>query len=95
MKQNLIRYWLAMNVSAVQSSALAGKAWLAAAGAHVATGGQLPAIEPRQLAGILAFAFVQALIYWLADNPLPTGGVATLPPPAESKTAPGPPPYSK
>lgn len=80
MKQKLIRYWLAMNAAAIQSAALAGKAWLAAAGAHVASGGQIMAIEPQQLLGIIGFAFITSLIDWLADNPLPIAEVATLPP---------------
>jgi hypothetical protein len=67
----LWRYWLAMNASALQGAAHAGKAWLATAAAHAATD-SVPALNFRQFLAVLGFAFAMEGLSWLDKNPLPT-----------------------
>lgn len=69
-KQQCLRYWLAMNASAVQSAAHAGKAWLAVAGAH-AIAETIPALDLNQFCAVLGVAFLQEIMNWLDKNPLP------------------------
>ena len=70
-KLQILRYWLAMNATAVQSAAHAGKAWLAIAGAH-AMSDTVPALTVQQFAAVLLLAFGSSLLDWLDKNPLPT-----------------------
>jgi len=80
MKQQLLRYWLAMNASAVQAAAHSGKAWLATAGVH-ALNESVPALNLQQFTGVLIFAFGAEILNWLDKNPLPIS-VNQPPPPA-------------
>jgi len=61
-----LRYWLAMNASAVQSAAHATKAFVATAGAHVVQD-SIPALNLSQIGAVFAFAFV---LNWLDAHPL-------------------------
>jgi hypothetical protein len=64
-----LRYWLAMNASAVQSAAHATKAFLATAGAHVVQD-SIPALNLPQIGAVFAFAFVLEVFNWLDAHPL-------------------------
>jgi len=64
------RYWLAMNASAIQSAAHAGKTWLATAAAHTLSGDTVPALGLMQFGSILLFAFGLAILNWLDAHPL-------------------------
>ncbi len=69
-KKQLLRYWLAMNASAVQSCAHSAKAWVATAALHAADD-SIPVLNLAQFAAVLAFFFGQALLDYLDKNPLP------------------------
>jgi hypothetical protein len=69
MKKQLFRYWLAMNASAIQSAAHAGKAWLATAGIH-ALNESIPALNLQQFGAVLLFAFGAEILNWLDKNPI-------------------------
>jgi len=71
LKQQLLRYWLAMNASALQGAAHAGKAWLATAGAHTLTA-SVPSLNLNQFLAVLGFAFGLGILNWLDEHPLPT-----------------------
>ena len=77
LKIQLLRYWLAMSASALQSAAHAGKAWLATAAAHAAAE-SIPALNLRQFLAVLGFAFAMELLNWLGKNPLPLAQGAVL-----------------
>ena len=70
MKQQLLRYWLAMNASAIRGAAHAGKTWLATAGVH-AIDGAVPALNLNQFLAVLGFTFALGILDWLDKNPLP------------------------
>jgi len=70
MKQQLLRYWLAMNASALRGAAHAGKTWLATAGVH-AINGAVPALNLNQFLAVLGFTFALGILDWLDKNPLP------------------------
>jgi len=69
-RQQLLRYWLAMNASAIQGAAHAGKAWLATAGVH-AINEAVPALNLNQFLAVLGFTFGLGILDWLDKNPLP------------------------
>ena len=70
MKQQLLRYWLAMNASALRGAAHAGKTWLATAGVH-AINGAVPPLNLNQFLAVLGFTFALGILDWLDKNPLP------------------------
>src|SRR5580692_11032840 len=70
MKKQLLRYWLAMNASALRGAAHAGKTWLATAGVH-AINGAVPALNLNQFLAVLGFTFALGILDWLDKNPLP------------------------
>ena len=72
MKKQLLRYWLAMNASALRGAAHAGKTWLATAGVH-ALDGAVPALNLNQFLAVLGFTFALGILDWLDKNPLPEG----------------------
>jgi hypothetical protein len=78
MKRQLLRYWWAMNATAVQSAAHAGKAWLATAAGHTVSA-TIPALDMKQFGAVLAIYFGLAILDWLDKNPLPYVPVATPP----------------
>jgi len=79
MKKQLLRYWLAMNASALRGAAHAGKTWLATAGVH-AINGAVPALNLNQFLAVLGFTFALGILDWLDKNPLPeAGGEETKP----------------
>ena len=69
-KQQFLRYWLAMNASALRGAAHAGKTWLATAGVH-AINGAVPALNLNQFLAVLGFTFALGILDWLDKNPLP------------------------
>lgn len=74
-----MRYWLAMNASAVQSAAHAGRAWLAVAGAHAASD-SIPALNLQQFGSVLLLTFGMAILDWLDKNPIPVINDTTVAP---------------
>ena len=69
-KQQLLRYWLAMNASAVQSCAHSVKAWIATAALHTADDA-IPALTLAQFGAVISFFFLQSTLDYLDKNPLP------------------------
>lgn len=69
MKQKLLRYWLAMNASALQAGAHAVKAFMGLALAHSLSAG-IPALNGKQLAAVFAFAFTYEIVNWLEAHPV-------------------------
>lgn len=69
-KQQLLRYWLAMNAGVIQSTAHATKAWIAIAAMHTVDG-SVPALNFTQFAVVIAFFFLQSTLDYLDKNPLP------------------------
>lgn len=76
-KHELLHYWTAMNASAIQSAAHAGKAWLAVAATHTATGDAVPALNANQFLSVLGFAFILEIMNWISAHPLPALPVET------------------
>lgn len=70
MKQSLVRYWLAMNASALQGGAHAAKAFFAVAGAHAAVD-SIPALNPHQLGAVFVLAFGMEILNYLDAHPVP------------------------
>lgn len=70
MKQNLLRYWLAMNASALQAGAHAGRAFFALAGAH-ALANDIPPINWPQFAAVFLLAFAMEILNYLDTHPVP------------------------
>jgi hypothetical protein len=64
-----LRYWLAMNASAVQSAAHSTKAFVATASAHVLQD-SIPVLNLPQIGAVFAFAFVLEIFNWLDAHPL-------------------------
>ena len=69
-KLELLRYWLAMNGSAVQAAAHSVKAFMAVAGAHAAVD-SVPALNLHQTLAVFLFSFGLAALDFLDKNPLP------------------------
>lgn len=67
---SILRYWLAMNASAVQSAAHSVKAWVATAALHTANE-SIPALNLIQFLAVAGFFFLQATLDYLDKNPLP------------------------
>lgn len=74
---SILRYWAAMNASALQSAAHSGKAYIAVAIAHASVG-SIPALSWVQLCAVFGLAFLIGLFDWLDEHPL----TDLLPPPA-------------
>ena len=70
-KQQVLRWWLALNASAVQSCAHSVKAWVATAALHTANDA-IPALTAAQFGAVIAFFFLQAALDYLDKNPLPS-----------------------
>jgi hypothetical protein len=70
MKNQLFRYWYAMNASAVQAAAHSSKAFFGVAGAH-AVNDAIPALNLQQFAGAFLFFFGAAILDYLDRHPLP------------------------
>ena len=81
-KLQLLRYWAAMNASAMQAAANAGKAFIATATGH-SLSETIPALTLNQVAAVHLFAFGKACLDYLSANPLPT-----LPPSLPSEIQP-------
>jgi hypothetical protein len=69
MKDQLLRYCLAMNASALQAGAHAAKAFFAVAGAHAAVD-SVPALNPHQLCAVFLLAFAMEILNYLDAHPL-------------------------
>lgn len=68
-KQQILRYWLAMNVSAFDAAVHAGAAFLGVAGAHAAVD-SIPALNLRQFAAVFLIAFGRAVLAYLDAHPV-------------------------
>lgn len=69
------RYWLAMNVSAVQATVHSVRLFLYSAAAHTVTEqlpalGAIPAISLPQIAAFALFTFSEAILNYLDTHPL-------------------------
>ena len=69
MKTQLLRYLLAMNASALQAAAHAGRAFFALAGAH-ALANEIPPINWQQFAAVFLLAFGMEILNYLDTHPL-------------------------
>ena len=68
-KQQLLRYWLAMNATALDSAVHAVALFCGVAGAHEITA-TVPALNLPQLAWLFLIAFGRALLAYLDAHPL-------------------------
>jgi hypothetical protein len=68
-KQQLLRYWLAMNASAFDSASAACMTFVAASGAHAEVPGVAP-FDLKQFALILAVAFGHGCMAYLKAHPI-------------------------
>ena len=68
-KLSLLRYWLAMNASALQSGVHAVRIFCGMAGAHVAVE-SINALNLQQLAVVFLIAFGSEILNYLDKNPL-------------------------
>jgi hypothetical protein len=73
----ILRYWLAMNASALQAAVHSAKAFFGVAGAHAAIDG-IPALNLQQFAAVFLIAFGTELLSYLDKHP-----VGDLLPPSE------------
>ena len=80
MKQQLLRYWLAMNASALQAAAHSAKAFFGVAGVH-AVDESIAALNLHQFVGVFLITFGMELLNYLDTHPLPhpAAGTAALP----------------
>jgi hypothetical protein len=69
LKQQILRYWLAMNASAFDAAAHACAAFLGVAGAHAAMD-TVPALNLRQLAAVFLITFGRAILAYLEAHPV-------------------------
>jgi len=69
-KLSLLRYWLAMNASALQAAAHGAKAFFGVAGVH-AVQEAVPALTLQQFAGVFLLAFGYEILNYLDAHPLP------------------------
>jgi hypothetical protein len=68
-KQQLLRYWLAMNASAFQAAVHATKAFVGLAVAHAGLNG-VPVLSWQQLLCVFGFAFGWEIVNWLDGHPV-------------------------
>ena len=66
---SILRYWLAMNASAVQSAAHAAKAFFGIAGGH-AVSDSIPALNLQQFAAAFLLFFGAGILDYLDKHPL-------------------------
>ncbi len=71
----ILRYWLAMNASALQAAVHSSVAFFGVAGAHAAMDA-IPALTIQQFAAVFLIAFGRAILNYLDAHPL----TALLPP---------------
>jgi len=69
-KQQLLRWWLGMNIATLQGGAVALKSFLTLAGASAA-GVPVPALNLQQAAYVFLGGAAYHLIDYLTSNPLP------------------------
>jgi hypothetical protein len=69
-KQQLLRYWLAMNASALQAGTHSVRAFLGVAGVH-AVSATVAALTLEQTAAVFLLAFGSGLLNYLDTHPLP------------------------
>lgn len=74
---SILRYWLAMNASAIDGAVHSAKAFFGVAGAH-AVSESIPALNLQQFAAVFLIAFGTGILKYLDANPL----AALLPLPA-------------
>jgi len=70
-KEKLLRYWYALNASAVQSAAHAVKAFAAVSVVHSVSGDVVPAMNWWQIGAVATWSFVSAAADYLDAHPLP------------------------
>jgi hypothetical protein len=68
-KQQLLRYWLAMNASALNSGVHSARAFFGVAGAHAALD-SIPALNLQQFASVFLIAFGSEVLNYLSTHPL-------------------------
>lgn len=69
MKQQILRYWLAMNVSAGQGAVHSVKAYVAVATAHAAVD-SIPVLGLHQAAAVFLLSFGQGILNYLDTHPV-------------------------
>lgn len=69
MKQQFLRYWLAMNASAFDGAIHSLVSFFAVAGAHAAVD-SIPALNLQQLGAVFLLAFGRAILAYLDAHPL-------------------------
>ncbi|HTB86014.1 MAG TPA: hypothetical protein VK742_20380 [Candidatus Sulfotelmatobacter sp.] len=69
MKQQILRYWLAMNASAFDAAVHSSVAFFGVAGAHAAFDA-VPALNLQQFAAVFLITFGRAILNYLDANPL-------------------------
>jgi hypothetical protein len=88
MKTLVLRYLLAMNASALQAAAHAGKAFFALAGAH-AIANEVPPINWQQFAAVFLLAFAMEILNYLDTHPVPLSPIADCKVPNAEQTEQG------
>ena len=68
-KQQLLRYWLAMNASAFDAAIHSCAAFFGVAGAHAAVE-SIPALNLQQLAAVFLISFGRGLLNYLDTHPI-------------------------
>jgi hypothetical protein len=68
-KQQLLRYWLAMNASAFDAAVHSSVAFFGVAGAHAAIE-SIPALTLEQFASVFLIAFGRAILTYLDAHPI-------------------------
>lgn len=77
MKQQFLRYWLAMNATAAQSAAHAVRAFCGLAGMHqVYT--SVPTINLQGALVVFLFSFGAAILKFLDEHPLPVNPLSAV-----------------
>ena len=66
---SILRYWLAMNASALDASVHSSVAFFGIAGAH-AVSESIPALNAKQFAAVFLIAFGRAILSYLDTHPL-------------------------
>jgi len=68
-KEKLLRYWLAMNASALDASVHSSVAFFGVAGAHAAFEA-VPALNLQQFAAVFLITFGRAILAYLDAHPI-------------------------
>ncbi len=69
MKQILLRYWLAMNASALQAGAHTARAFFGVSAVH-ALNDSIPTLNLHQLAAVFLLGFALEILEYLDTHPL-------------------------